>query len=173
MGSTTTLVTAMGVPLLVRFAQHRELPPALSILMDAGRDRVRRDPRGRPDRQGGAERVGVPLHAEAAHVGQAPVEGRHRVPEVAFGAAEAGVAGADGPAGLVVPEEDGARREGLGALATDVVEAPAPPCAIVVEALDELTGVEVGAAVALIVNAGAVGEERAAVVIGDREPSER
>ena len=62
-----------------------------------------------------------------------------------------------------VPLEDRTGREGRRSLAPDLIEAPPLPCRLVVELLDELAGIEVGAPRALVVNARAVGEQRPAL----------
>src|ERR1043165_3421735 len=142
MGSTTTLVAAMGLLLPAGGRRRRagvpgqdgQLPP-LPRLVDAGGDGVRGDARRRTERERSAEDVHGALHAEAAHVGEPVVERRHRVPEVPLGAADAGVPRPDRPAGPPVPHEDRAGREGGRSLAPDVIEAPALARVLVVEDL--------------------------------------
>src|SRR5512145_2531622 len=126
-GSTTILVVAMTISFLLRrsgFLQHREFAP-FSDLVDPCRDRVRRDAGGRADRERETNRVGVALDTEAGDIGQTPVERRHRVPEMALGAAEARVARADRPAGARIPQEDRTGRERRRSLAADVIQTPA------------------------------------------------
>src|SRR5919108_2073400 len=150
-GSTTTLVIATAASLsLAPLAHHRELA-ALADLMDTRRDRVGGDSGGRAHRERRADGVGVALHAEASHIGQPAVERRHGVPEVALGAAEAGVAGTNRPAGARVPEKDRAGRIGRRPLAAHVIETPTLAGGFVVEPLHELPGVEIGALGALVV----------------------
>ena len=155
-------------------AEHGQLAraPPLAHLVDAGRQGVRADAGRRPDRERGAQEVDPALDAEPADVGQPVVERRHRVPEVRLGAADAGMPGADRPAGAGVPLEDRAGREGRRALASHLIEAPALPGRLVVELLDELAGVEVGAPRALVVDARAVGEEGAPFGIELGQPVE-
>ena len=111
----------------------------------------------------GADPVRRGLHAESRHGRQAPIERRHRVPEVALGAADAAVSGAHRPARALVPAHHGAVVEGGWALAAHLVEAPAVAVPLVAPLLHELPRVEVGAALAVVVDARAVGEERAAL----------
>ena len=173
MGSTTTLVLAMvlllprsvgpvpadGLALVPPTTGSSRGSAALADLVDAGRDGVGRHAGRRPDRQRRAEQVHPLLDAEPADVGQPVVERRHRVPEVRLGAADAGMPGADRPAGAGVPLEDRAGRERGRPFASDLVEAPPLARRLVVELFDELARVEVGAAGALVVDACAVGEE--------------
>jgi len=126
---------------------------------------MRGDAGGGTDGQRRADRVGIALHAESRDVREATVERRHRVPEVALRAAEAGMTRADRPARAGIPQEDRTGRERRGPFAAHVIEAPPLARRIVVERLDELTGVEVGAARALVVDARPVGEQRPAVVV--------
>src|SRR6266511_1064958 len=160
-GSTTILVVAMAFSFLLSGLglQDRELA-ALPDLMDARRDGVRRHTGRGAHRERRTDRVGIALDTKAGHVGEPAVERRHRVPEVALGAAEAGVPGADGPAGAGVPEKNRAGRERRGTFATDVVQTPSLARGLVIERFDELAGVEVGAARTLIVNPRAVREQR-------------
>src|SRR6266540_1219500 len=135
--------------LALLLADHGQLP-SLTDLMDARGDGMGGDPRRRTDRERGADRVGVALLPEAGDVREPAVNRRHRVPEVALGAAEAGMARADRPARPRVPQEDRARRVRRRPLAPDVVQAPPLAGRFVVEPLDELSGVEVRALRALI-----------------------
>src|ERR1043166_295400 len=176
MGSTTILVVAIARTsrfLLGWGFDYRQGFAALPHLMHAGRDGVRGDTGGRAHREREADRVGIAFHAEAGDVRQAAIERRHRVPEVPFGAAEAGMARPDGPAGAAIPLEDRAGREGGRSLAADVIQTPALARRLVVERFDELAGVEVRAARALIVNPRAVGEQGPAVVIELGHAAER
>ncbi len=186
MGSTTTRVLAM-VPLLpgtgrsarpgrrlAGAADHGKLPRAapLADLVDAGGHGVSADPCRRSDRQRGPQEVDPAFDAEPSDVGQPIVERRHRVPEIGLGAADAGMPGADRPAGPGVPLEDRAGREGGGPLASHLIEAPPLPGRFVVELLDELAGVEVGAAGTLVVNARTVGEQWAPLGVELGQPIE-
>src|SRR5450756_1302374 len=123
-GSTTTLVLAI---VILRFGSgFRHLVgrlAALDLRVHSG-GCVRRDAGGRANGERGADSVDALLHRETAHVRESPVEGRHRVPKVRLGAADAGMAGADGPARARVPEEDRTRRVRLRAFAPYRVQAP-------------------------------------------------
>ena len=140
--------------------------------MDPGGNGVRRNPCGRPDRERGAHDVHSALHAEASHVGEPVIERRHRVPEIPLGAADAGVPRSDRPAGAPVPLENRTGREGGRPFAAYVIQAPALSGVLVVEHLHVLACIEVGPPRALVVDALAVGEERAPVRISGRQAVE-
>ncbi len=103
--------------------------------------------------------------AEAGNVGQAVVKRRHVIPEARRGAGDAAVSGADRPTGVIVPLHhrtvEGRRR----ALAAHLVQTPAFAMPFVAPLGDESAGVVVRAALALIVNDAAVGEQRPVVLI--------
>jgi len=111
-----------------------------------------------------ADRIGSGINAGNHDVREALVE-RTVVPETGFAAANAAMAGADGERNAVVPFEGGAGIVSCWTAAAHFVEAPALASAVVVPRLDELSGVEEGAAVALIVNALAIEHFRAADAI--------
>ena len=73
------------------------------------------------------------------------------VEEVGFGAANAAVARLNRPGQAFVPADGGAGGVRDRALAANLVQAVAELRAFVIEVLDELTGVEVTAAIALVV----------------------
>ena len=75
------------------------------------------------------------------------------VKEVGFSAANAAVAGLNRPGQPFVPLNRGARRIGRRPLAADLIEAVAELGALIIKLLGELTGVEVTATIALVVNA--------------------
>src|SRR5450759_2319526 len=131
-GSTTTLVLAI---VILRFGSgFRHLVgrlAALDLRVHSG-GCVCRDAGDRADCQRGTDSVDALLHRETTHIREASVEGRHRVPEARLGAADAGMAGADGPARACVPEEDRTRRVRLRAFAPYRVVSPSIPCVLVV-----------------------------------------
>src|ERR1035437_1181285 len=172
-GSTTTLVLAI-VRLLRgrRFGYLVGAAAAMDLRVHRGRA-MRGDSGGGPDRERGADEVRALLDREPADVRQAAVERSHRVPEVRLGAAEARMPGADRPARAAVPLEDRAGREGRRSLATHFVQAPALSRPFIIERLDELARVEVRATRALVVDALAVGEQRAPLAIDRGKASER
>src|SRR5689334_16440652 len=98
-GSTTILVVAMAISFLLHGLGRydRELA-AFADLMDAGRDGMCRHSGCGPDGQRCADGVGIALHAEPRDIREPAVERRHRVPEMALGAAKAGMPGTDRPA---------------------------------------------------------------------------
>ena len=96
------------------------------------------------------------------------VEGRHPVPEVRLGAADARVAAADRPVGPIVPADGGAVLVGHRPLATHLVETGTGAVGVVAPALHVLPGVEVRPALAVVVDALPVGEERPAEAVQRR-----
>src|SRR5690349_24499409 len=110
---------------------------------DAGAD-------GRGDRA--ADLVGVRLDPELLDVGQAVIE-RAVVPEAVFGAADAAMAGLDREGHAAVPPCGRAGVVGRRTLTAHLIEAIALLGLLVVPLLDELTGVEMGPAVAFSVDA--------------------
>jgi hypothetical protein len=87
-------------------------------------------------------------------------EGRLGEADAALGAAEAGVAGAHrpGPGAHVAEQDGGAVGVGLRPLAAELVEAPPLAVALVAELQGETAGVEVGAALAVLVDEPGVGK---------------
>src|SRR5450759_2529685 len=127
-GSTTTLVLAI---VILRFGSgFRHLVGRLAALdlRVHGGCGVRRDAGDRADCERGTDIVDALLHRETTHVRESPVEGRHRVPEVRLGAADAGMAGADWPACARIPLEDRTRRVRLRAFAPYRVQAQSLTC---------------------------------------------
>src|ERR1039458_6843249 len=172
-GSTTTLVLAIVRLLLGRRLGYLVGAAAATNLREHRGRAVRGDPGRRPYRERQADRVGAPLDRESADVRQAAVEWRHRVPEVRLGAAKAWMSGADRPARPIVPHEDRAGRERRRPLAAHFVQTPPLPRALVVERLHELSGVEVRAPRALVVDALAVCEQRPSLAVDGGKPAER
>src|SRR4051812_35819036 len=111
-----------------------------------------------------ADLVGVRLDPELLDVGQAVIE-RAIVPEAVFGAADAAVAGLDREGYAAVPPRGRAGVVGGRTLAAHLVEAIALLGLLVVPLLDELAGVEMGAAVALVMDALAVEHLRPALAV--------
>src|SRR5665647_3149081 len=172
-GSTTTFVLAIvSLRGVVRLWYLLGGPASLDLRVDRAY-RVRGHSGGSADRQRRADRVHAPLDRIAAHIGKASVEGRHRIPEVRLGAADAGMSRADRPIRSRVPLEDRAWREGLGALAPHRIEAPPLARALIVERFDELSRIEVRAARALVVDPVPVREHRPPLVIDIGNPVER
>src|SRR5450759_242207 len=173
MGSTTTLVLAI---VILRFGGgFRHLVgrlAALDLRVNSGGS-VRGNAGDCTNGEGSTDRVHALLYRESADIRQAPVERRHRVPKVGLGAADAGMAGADGPARARIPLQDRARRERLRTFAPHGIQAPSLACGLVVERLDELSCVEMCAARALVMDALAVGEERPPLAIHGRQAPER
>ena len=89
------------------------------------------------------------------------IEGRHRVPEVGLGAADARMSAADRPVRPAVPADHRTVLEGHRALAAHLVEAVAGAVRFVAPDLDVLAGVVVGAPLAVVVDRLAVGEKGA------------
>src|SRR5208337_1372661 len=125
------------------------------ILADDGRDEVGTNSNDGSGTEDFADRIGSGINAGNHDVGKPLIEGAV-VPETGFAAADAAMAGADGEGNAIVPFKRGAGIVGCWTAAAHFVEAPALASAVVVPGLDELAGVEEGAAVALIVNALAV-----------------
>ncbi len=115
-----------------------------------------------------ADLVGVGLDAELVDVGEAVVE-RALVPKAIFRAADAAVAGLDREARALVPSRRRAGVVGGRTLATDLVETIALARGFVVLGLDELAGIEVWAAVALVVDTLAVEHLRPALAVQLRD----
>src|SRR5512139_3189891 len=148
MGSMTIRLAIVSP--LVRLRSRRARLDALgdhAALADVRRDGVRRDTRhgGRADDQ--PDRVGRPLDAEARERREVPVEGPV-VPEAGLAAADAAVPRLDRVADAVVPADDAAGVVGNGAPASHLVQAVAALRVLVVERLDEESGVVVRPAVA-------------------------
>ena len=135
-----------------------------------GHDAVGGEGRAHADRGPEPDLVDARADAEAGHARQVLVEGRHLVPEVRLGAADAGVAAADRPVGALVPADVRAVLEGDRALAAHLVEAVAGAVALVAPGLDVLAGVEVRAPLAVVVDRLAVGEQRPAARV-ERRPA--
>ena len=133
-------------------------------LADDGRDEVGTNANDGGGTEDFADRIGSGINAGNHDVRESLVE-RTVVPETGFAAANATVARADGEGNAVVPFEVGAGIVGCWTAATHFVEAPALASAVVVPGLDELAGIEEGAAVAFIVNALAIEHLRAADAI--------
>ncbi len=113
---------------------------------------------------GQSDLVGVGLDAELGDVGQ-PVVERALVPEAVFAATDAAVARGDGERDTLVPARRRAGVVGGRALAAHLVQAVARLGAFVVPLLDELPGVEMRPAVALVVDALAVEHLRPALPV--------
>src|SRR6266545_7736079 len=129
-GSTTTLVLAI---VILRFGcrlRHLVGRLAASDLSEHSSGCVGGDAGCRTDGERGTDCVDALLHRESTNIREAPVEGRHRVPEMRLGAADAGMAGADWPARARIPLEDRARRERRRAFAPHGIEAQSPACCI-------------------------------------------
>src|SRR5450759_84053 len=127
-GSTTTLVLAI---VILRFGSgFRHLVGRLAALdlREHGGGCVSRDTGGGTDGERGPDRVDALFDSETSNIREAPVEGRHRVPEVRLGAADAGMAGADRPACARIPLEDRARRERRRTFASYGIEAQSLTC---------------------------------------------
>lgn len=83
------------------------------------------------------------------------------------GAADTGVSGADGPRlhSRIAEQDDGAIRVGFWPFAADFVEAKTPAMAFVAELKGKPARIEVGAALAVLVDQAAEREERAALIV--------
>ena len=99
--------------------------------------------------------VGSGFDTESAYVGQVVIQ-RFGVPKTGFGTADAAVSRLYGVAHPLVPFDDGARVEGVGALAAHLVEAIPLLGILIVEGLDKKPGIEGRPAVAGVVNAATV-----------------
>ncbi|MPM14565.1 hypothetical protein SDC9_60929 [bioreactor metagenome] len=121
--------------------------------------------------RGAADLVGVGLDAELLDVGQ-PVIERALIPEPVFRAADAAVPRLDREGHAVVPAHRRAGVVGGRPLAAHLVEAIALARIFVVPVLDELAGVEMRPAIALVVDALAVEHRRAALTVEFRQPVE-
>ncbi len=101
------------------------------------------------------------------------VRGHHRVPEIGRGAPDAADPRPDVPAHAVAIAHGWAVGHRLGALAAELVQAPAFLGTLITPAERELPELEVRSSFALVVDQRAVGEQRASTEIGRRQVPER
>ena len=109
------------------------------------------------------DRIDPAAHVEAVDIGEPLVEWRHRVPEIRLGATDAGMSAADRPVGALVPLDDRTVLRSRRPLAAHLVEAVAMAMRFVAPGLYVLSGVEMCAPLAIVMDCLAVGEEWTAI----------
>src|ERR1700690_1744633 len=120
--------------------------------------------------QAETDRVDPAAHIEAVDIGEPLVEWRHRVPEIRLGATDAGMPAADRPVGAFVPLDDRTVLRSRRPLASHLVKAVALAMCFVAPGLYVLSGVEMCAPFAIVVDGLAVGEEWTSILIEWRPP---
>src|SRR5215831_13524090 len=111
--------------------------------------------------EGEPHRINPPADIETGDFGQALVEWRHRVPKIRLGATDAGMTAADRPIGAFVPLDHRTILRCRRAFAPHLVEAMALAVRFVAPRFHILSGVEMRAPLAIVVDGLAVSEERA------------
>src|SRR4029453_16315148 len=140
-------------------------PPVPSELHDAVRGEGSADADCGPE----ADPIDVRCHAEARNALQVLIKGRHLVPEVGLGAADAGMTTANWPIGAFVPAYARTVLERHRTLTAHLVQAVSVAVAGIAPGLDVLPGIELRPAFAVGVDRLAICEQRAPVAI-ERRP---